>query len=159
MIKINDRASDPKNNFNILRMMAAVGVLISHAYPLSSGREDFFSYLKIDNTGDDLGRVAVFVFFGISGFFITRSFEMRPNIWSFTKSRLLRLYPALIVMSVIVLAAVWTLGTDASPSEFQSDIPGYFLSIHAFHRCVFNNRLFSLKKRTSFLIPKLRVFF
>jgi len=35
--KIGDRSAEHNNNFNLLRMLAATGVLVSHAYPISLG--------------------------------------------------------------------------------------------------------------------------
>lgn len=37
-IYLSDVAKGHNNNFNIMRMLASTGVLISHAYPLSLGR-------------------------------------------------------------------------------------------------------------------------
>ncbi len=36
-LRIADRASGQESNFNLRRVLAAIGVLISHAYPVSLG--------------------------------------------------------------------------------------------------------------------------
>ena len=54
--------------------------MISHAWPLTHGSgvaEPLGRWLTQDHFRDNLGRAAVFAFFGISGFFITRSFATR----------------------------------------------------------------------------------
>ena len=99
---IGDYSHGRDNNFNLIRMAAAFGVLLSHAYPLTLGPdtlEPFEVFLK----GDNLGRASVFVFFAISGYFITKSFETTPRFSAFVWSRVLRLFPALIVMTVLTV--------------------------------------------------------
>ena len=99
-----DYSKGRDNNFNLIRMLAAFGVMVSHAYPLSLGPgtpEPFEVFLK----GDNLGRASVFVFFAISGFFITKSVSYRSSIGAFLLARALRLFPALIVMTIVVSLA------------------------------------------------------
>lgn len=116
-----------ENNFNLLRMIAATGVLVSHAFPLSLGGnalEPFEVALK----GENLGRACVFVFFAISGFFITSSYSNHPNALSFLTARALRILPGLFVMllATVALAALVKVGVDSS--TFWSAVPGYLLS-------------------------------
>jgi hypothetical protein len=61
------------NNFNLLRMLAAICVLISHSFRISLGahsREPLEASL-----GMSLGTLAVVRFFAISGYFISQSFD------------------------------------------------------------------------------------
>ena len=70
--RMADREAGRANNFNLIRMIAASGVLVSHAFPISLGpqaTEPLQPYLK----GISLGTLGVYAFFAISGFFITRS--------------------------------------------------------------------------------------
>jgi peptidoglycan/LPS O-acetylase OafA/YrhL len=100
---IADRAGGRDNNFNLLRMLAATGVLVSHAYPISLGvgtPEPLSGLLG----GTTLGTVCVMVFFSISGFFITRSFEQKHSLLSFLQARALRLFPALLVVLSVTVA-------------------------------------------------------
>jgi peptidoglycan/LPS O-acetylase OafA/YrhL len=122
--RIADRASGWDNNFNLLRILAAVGVLISHAYPISLGvgvAEPLSGFLG----GVTLGTVSVMIFFSISGFFITRSFAGRRCLASFVRARALRLFPALIaVLAVTVLVSgLWL--TTAPAGEFWAAVPNY----------------------------------
>ena len=75
---ISERAGGRDNNFNLIRMLAAIGVLISHALPMSLGpgvREPGADH------GRHLGTVSVYVFFPISGFFITAKFDTAGRRW------------------------------------------------------------------------------
>lgn len=108
------------NNLNIIRMLAAVAVLISHAWPLTLGisTEDPVEPLL----GYSLGRVAVFIFFIISGFLITGSFLRASSHESFIFGRLLRIIPALIV-SVLFVALI--IGPLVSSYKLESYLTDY----------------------------------
>lgn len=118
------RTGDRANNFNLLRALAAIGVLVSHAWPLSLGvgaTEPLF-----DTLGVTLGSLCVYVFFAISGFFITRSFVETPDWRRFLAARALRLFPALLVVLVAtVLVAGLFLTTD--PDRLWREAPVYIL--------------------------------
>jgi len=109
--RIEDRAEGRDNNFNLLRMLAATGVLVSHAYPISLGygaHEPLSDLLR----GTTLGTLCVMVFFSISGFFITRSFDQKHSLTGFLQARVLRLFPALaVVLAVTVVISALFLTT------------------------------------------------
>lgn len=108
------------NNFNLIRMLAASGVILSHAYPMGLGPdtpEPLEGILK----GDNLGRLCVFVFFAISGFFITASFDRRKSIVDFIMCRALRIYPGLIVMLLVMLPLVGWI--DGQGAAFLAQLP------------------------------------
>lgn len=124
--RIADRASGRDNNFNLLRILAAIGVLISHAYPISLG-PDAAEPLSVFLGGTTLGTVSVMIFFSISGFFITRSFAGRQSLSHFLRARALRLFPALIVvlMVTVLVSGLWL--TTAVPGVFWEAVPNYIL--------------------------------
>ena len=121
-----DRAAGRGNNFNLLRILAAIGVLISHAYPISLG-PDAAEPLSAQLGGITLGTVSVMIFFSISGFFITRSFAARASLARFLQARCLRLFPALIVVSAVtvLVAGFWL--TTAPQTVFWAAVPEYVL--------------------------------
>jgi peptidoglycan/LPS O-acetylase OafA/YrhL len=124
--RIADRASGRDNNFNLLRMLAATGVLVSHAYPISLGHgapEPLSGSLD----GTTLGMVCVMVFFSISGFFITRSFEQKHSLTGFLRARALRLFPALAVVLLVTVAVSAVFLTDAPPHAFWPAAGEYLL--------------------------------
>jgi len=122
---IGDCADSRDNHFNLLRALAATGVLVSHAWPISLGP----GALEPLNAalGLSLGKVCVFVFFAISGFFITRSWVAAPDWRRFLRARALRLFPALaVVLAATVLVAGLVLST-ADPAAFWRAAPVYLL--------------------------------
>ncbi len=93
-----------QNSFDVVRLIAALAVLVSHFYGMA-GRSD-----PLDGfwgTGEDLGGLAVLIFFGISGYLITESILEGASFRFYSASRLLRIYPALLVcLSVCILAGI-----------------------------------------------------
>ena len=110
--RLGDLAHGRDNNFNLIRFLAASLVILSHAYSLALGpgaEEPLHFLLK----GDDLGRLCVFTFFAISGFFIAASFERKKSLGDFVKARVLRIWPGLFVMLATMLPLTLAL-TDHS---------------------------------------------
>jgi len=107
---------DPKdNNFNIIRLFAALLVLVSHCYPLTgTAIEPIARYLGEYDTGGGWG---VAIFFVISGFLVTRSVLERPA-GVYLRSRALRIIPALVLVTLFQVLVIGPLFTNLSMSEF-----------------------------------------
>ncbi len=104
-------AARRRNNFDFLRLAAAVSVMFSHAFLISEGTEAHEPFLWLTGRQCILGLVAVFVFFVISGYLVTASFQRNPAPWRFTRQRMLRIYPGLIVniaLCALVLGPIVT---------------------------------------------------
>ena len=112
------------NNFNLLRMLAATGVLVSHAYPITRGPTAEQPFQAVLN-GTTLGTVSVYVFFAISGFFIARSFDRPSGVGTFLAARLLRLFPALLVVLLVTVAVAGIWLTSAGAGAFWLAAPEY----------------------------------
>lgn len=115
------RAEGRDNNFNLLRMIAASAVLVSHAYPLTLGKGAAEPLLA--STGYKLGTTAVTIFFAVSGFFITKSFDRRNSIADFVLARVARIYPGLIV---VLMLSAFLLG----PALTALPLGRYFADLH-----------------------------
>jgi peptidoglycan/LPS O-acetylase OafA/YrhL len=94
---------DKQNNFNILRLIFASTVIISHSFPLTKQPEFF---LEITNQQIDLGRLSVEVFFVISGYLIYNSLSYSKSLLGYLWKRVLRLFPALIVMLLVTMGII-----------------------------------------------------
>jgi peptidoglycan/LPS O-acetylase OafA/YrhL len=93
------------NNFDVIRLAAALLVLWSHSYPLTGTREPISAYFGFLSGG----AIAVDVFFFISGYLVSQSAENRPLI-DYARARALRILPALAVavLFCILLGAAFT---------------------------------------------------
>jgi peptidoglycan/LPS O-acetylase OafA/YrhL len=94
------------NNYDGLRLIAAVMVLISHQFVLLSMPEPALGGLT-------LGSLAVAMFFVMSGYLVTASWYQDPHLMRFAMRRFLRIWPALAVATLFfALASVaitsWT---------------------------------------------------
>lgn len=103
------------NHFNLIRLVAAAAVLVSHSYPLTRGMGSEEPLEQL--TGQSLGAAAVYIFFGISGYMITRSFDRRTDLWSFAAARIARIFPGLLV--VLALTA-FILGPIAANVDWRT---------------------------------------
>jgi peptidoglycan/LPS O-acetylase OafA/YrhL len=124
--RIADRASGRDNNFNLLRIIAAIAVLVSHTALITRG-PDAVELLSTQLGGITLGTLSVMMFFAISGFFITHSFAKRTSLLLFVQARYLRLFPALIVVTALTVLVSWFWLTTASPSVFWPEAANFFL--------------------------------
>jgi peptidoglycan/LPS O-acetylase OafA/YrhL len=99
------------NNFDALRLLGALLVLVSHQFALS-GREEphFFA----DNS---FGHLGVLMFFSISGYLVTASWLKDPHAPRFIARRTLRVAPALCVSIPLTFAVITALGLTGFPDN------------------------------------------
>jgi peptidoglycan/LPS O-acetylase OafA/YrhL len=97
--------SGHSNNFDCLRLAAALAVLVSHQHALWGLPEPGLAGVH------SLGGMGVLVFFSISGFLVAQSWASDPHVGRFAARRLLRLWPGL---AVAVLACALLLGPAVS---------------------------------------------
>ncbi|MFZ3590399.1 acyltransferase family protein [Bacillus sp. DJP31] len=143
---IEECINSRKNNLDIIRFIAASLVLFSHAYPLTTGNngsEPFAIFTKGQMT---FGEFAVSIFFVISGFLITQSFERSKDPIYYIKARTLRIFPGLVFCVLLSTFIVGPILTDLSLIDYfknretydylktitlywvQYDLPGVFES-------------------------------
>src|SRR5438045_6513548 len=97
-------APDPRhrrNNFDALRLIAALSVVFSHSFLIAEGREAHEPFIWLTGNQCILGLVGVFVFFVISGYLVTESWCRSPLPGRFLFRRTPRIYPGLVVSSAI----------------------------------------------------------
>jgi len=93
----------PRNNFDALRLTAALAVMFSHVHALTGRPEPGLGGLT-------LGTIAVFVFFAISGYLVSSSWRSDPDVQRFVARRLLRVAPAYIVVIAVTSITMTSLG-------------------------------------------------
>jgi peptidoglycan/LPS O-acetylase OafA/YrhL len=95
--------SKENNNFNLIRLLACLQVLIYHSYSFYDKVNDslFFNFIWLFP--------GVIIFFSLSGFLIAKSFEYSSNK-SFCIKRFLRIYPALIANVIVTFFLLYFLG-------------------------------------------------
>jgi peptidoglycan/LPS O-acetylase OafA/YrhL len=125
-VNLQRRLESRDNNFDVLRLVAATLVLVSHSYPLT-GREEPFRAL----TGVTLGEVGVVMFFAMSGFLIAKSWSDEPEPRRYFRKRALRLLPALVVAVAFTTLVIGPLFTSLSLSDYLTDAETWFYLVRA----------------------------
>ncbi|MEU5909802.1 acyltransferase [Micromonospora sp. NPDC047527] len=98
-----DMLSGRSNGIGLIRLCLAVGVVLSHSKPLGFGASDLGYHLTGRQT--NVGTMAVYGFFVLSGLLITRS-ARRTGIIRYTWHRALRIFPGLWVCLLITALVV-----------------------------------------------------
>ncbi len=99
------------NNFDLLRLVAAVSVIFSHAFLLSENSQDHEPLMILTGGQTILGIVGVFVFFTISGYLVTQSFDTTNSPLVFLAKRALRVFPGLILCLAVCAFVIGPLAT------------------------------------------------
>src|SRR5690348_17744391 len=89
------------NNFDAVRLLAALSVVFSHSFLIAEGSEASEPFIWLTGNQCILGLVGVFVFFVISGYLVTESWVRSPMPGRFALRRFLRIYPGLAVNVVL----------------------------------------------------------
>ncbi len=114
-----------KNNFHIMRLIAAFMVLFGHSYPLTGNN------FVPDILGVPVHSFAVMIFFSISGYLIADSWNNDRCFHRYIIRRILRIMPALIVVVLITALLVGPVVSELKFSEYfhQRGVLIYFLNI------------------------------
>jgi peptidoglycan/LPS O-acetylase OafA/YrhL len=95
LIRLGDHTPGRDNNTQLLRLLAATGVIAFHSRALSGAWSDH-PLFRLNGDGN-LGSLGVSCFFVLSGFLVTQSWQRRPHLLAFLSARALRIYPGLVV--------------------------------------------------------------
>ncbi|WP_394759803.1 acyltransferase family protein, partial [Flavobacterium sp.] len=114
-----------KNNFDFLRLLFAVFVIVTHSYIFSGSKEsDYLCFIsKCNLTFASLG---VQGFFVISGYLIFQSFERSKDIIDYFWKRILRLFPALLFVLLLTIVLIpFVYENKNTPYLFNKDVWTY----------------------------------
>lgn len=118
------------NHFNFIRLFGAFLVFYGHSYAIMGSSLNI--YLNHE--------IGIYIFFAISGYLISLSWENDPSIIRYFKRRALRIFPALvvvIVLSILVLGPIMT----------TLDLKDYFSNTHT------ANYLYNIVLYISYYLP------
>lgn len=118
-MRLAELSSGKDNNFNLIRLLAAIAVLVSHSMVLATGhfRDNPFP-VRLQTS---FGSIAVDVFFIISGFLVTGSLTTRQDLRQYLLSRVLRIYPALLVMVALTVGVLGSYFTTLPWRSYLAD--------------------------------------
>lgn len=105
------------NNFDLIRLIAAIQVALMHS----------LHHFEIDQAGSYLRDILILfpgvpIFFFVSGFLISKSFENNSCLREYSQNRIFRIYPALIICTIFTVLSVYFSGyfsnADVSAGKF-----------------------------------------
>ena len=100
-----------QNNFDAIRMLAALLVIYGHSYPLLGVAGPGW-------LGSSVQTVGVKIFFCISGFLIAKSWFGDGNVERYLLKRSLRIFPGLFLNVLVVCLIIGPLVTNLSLIEY-----------------------------------------
>lgn len=115
------------NNFDLLRMALALLVVVSHSFPLSTGSEAHEPVKLLTKGQTTGGAIAVDLFFVISGFLITASYDRCATVWTYLRKRVARIYPGFVVAMLLGLVVARTLGGATFPCRSETALAVDFI--------------------------------
>ncbi|MEM0997660.1 MAG: acyltransferase [Bacteroidota bacterium] len=106
------------NNFDLIRLLGACTVIFSHTYAIAWADFAAEPFAQITDGKLAVGVPFLYMFFFLSGFLVTRSFLSSRNARHFLQKRILRIFPALVVMVLLVMLVVGPMFTELSWGEY-----------------------------------------
>jgi peptidoglycan/LPS O-acetylase OafA/YrhL len=125
------------NNFDALRLVAALSVIFSHSFLIAEGTGANDPLNRLTGNQCMLGLAGVFVFFAISGFLVTQSFEQTKSPLRYLVKRCLRIFPGYIVVLVLTAFVLGPLVTTLPLGDYLHRPEPYWY--------VLDNAVFNLK--------------
>jgi peptidoglycan/LPS O-acetylase OafA/YrhL len=113
-----DQGTVRNNLFDLMRIIFAVLVILSHAPQLTDGNTSREPFERLTHSGLTLGTIAVDGFFILSGFLIVKSWQRDPELGNFLRNRVLRIVPGYVV-AVLLTTLVVGIVAPGMPHFFQ----------------------------------------
>jgi peptidoglycan/LPS O-acetylase OafA/YrhL len=108
------------NNFNLIRVVAALSVLFSHSFALTLGglAEPL---VQLTGGATSPGALALDTFFVTSGFLVTASIIERKDVAYFAWARFVRIWPALVTAVIVIVLVIGPLMTKDTLASYFSN--------------------------------------
>ena len=105
------QGAERENNFGMIRLMAAVMVIVGHMFTLVGQAVPKLLWNTVNSVG-------VGIFFCIGGYLITLSWLREPNFKTYMVKRITRIFPPLIVCIALTVYVAGPLLTSLSAAEY-----------------------------------------
>lgn len=162
-----------KNNFDFLRFLFAICVIITHSFALLGIPENEEWLMEFTNHQLSFSAVGLAGFFTISGYFIYISLMRSDHVLVYLKKRILRIFPGLFVvllLSLVMVAIIYSgkvpllrnltyltyLPYNMSLYGFQGPIDGVFENLH--YKSI-NGSLWTIRYEFSLYLGLIALFF
>ncbi len=112
---------DRRNNFDAVRLIAALSVLFTHAFVVAEGGQQNEPFVILSGYQCPIGLIGVFMFFIVSGYLVTQSWETTPSPWRFAAKRGLRIFPGLFASLLVSGLVIGPLVSSLPLREYLAD--------------------------------------
>lgn len=130
-MKLSELLKKENNNIDLFRLIAASMVIYGHAFALSreAGKSDIIGRLMLHQ--DYSGSIAVKIFFFLSGLVVTNSLINNGDLVRFVVSRVFRIWPALILSSVITALFLGPILTSLPVVDYfhHNDVYSFIINV------------------------------
>lgn len=106
------------NNFKVLRLVAACLVIVGHAFPI-------MGHTPPTLLGNQISIYGLLIFFAVSGYLVTASWESDQHVGRFLRRRALRIFPGLFVAVAVTVFLFGPLNTSLPLRTYLSDSRTY----------------------------------
>lgn len=118
------RSQRAENNFDLIRLVAAIMVILTHSYSLSGrGENDLLS--QATSGALQFSHLGVAIFFIISGYLITQSAQLSKSWKAYLWRRILRIFPGLVFVLLLSTFVLGALLTTLPIKEYFTDVKTY----------------------------------
>ena len=115
-IPLSDILERGRNNFDLVRLVAAASVIVSHSFLIAGGPLSAEPLSGVSSF--TLGQHAVSVFFILSGLLVAASLERNPEPAAFLGGRVLRVFPGLVACVFLIDMVVGPMVSRLDPSAY-----------------------------------------
>jgi len=103
--------------FDVLRILAALAVVLSHSYSVTGHPESKLSF-SVGHFAVPLGALGVSIFFVTSGFLVAGSWDRLANVGVFALHRFARIWPAIVVVITLTVFVMGPLVTSVGLHKY-----------------------------------------
>jgi peptidoglycan/LPS O-acetylase OafA/YrhL len=128
---IRERREAHGNNFDFLRLAAALAVIFSHSFTLTDGSDVNEPLFRLSGQQATIGLVAVDMFFIISGFLVTQSFCRLGHPFAFLRNRALRILPGLAAAALFCAFVIGPIATALPLADYFSRKGAYSFIVNS----------------------------
>lgn len=118
MKTLSETLARDSNNFNLIRLCAALAVMVGHSYGICGGNSDELVWHFTHR--ESFGSMAVYAFFLISGLLVSASYARQSSSLRFVGLRAARIWPGAIVCALFTALVVGPLFTSVSLADYFS---------------------------------------
>ena len=124
---LNERSN---NNYDFLRVFAALCITLTHSYNLILKNEDE-PLMRITKNHFDFSFVGLCIFFSISGYLIAKSATTSSSFKNYVWKRFLRIQPMLLLVVVISVFIIGPIFSSLNVNEYfrEKDTYKYFRNV------------------------------